>query len=68
AVCSEQECDRHVNEFFLLVLPCSSCATETIGGVAMPYVPTEEAAGVPIVADVSSMYLSRPIDVTKFGV
>ncbi|MBS5977918.1 MAG: 3-phosphoserine/phosphohydroxythreonine transaminase [Actinomyces urogenitalis] len=44
------------------------CANETIGGVAMPYVPTEEAAGVPIVADVSSMYLSRPIDVTNFGV
>lgn len=44
------------------------CANETIGGVAMPYVPTEEAAGVPIVADMSSMYLSRPIDVEKFGV
>ena len=44
------------------------CANETIGGVAMPYVPTEEAAGVPIVADVSSMYLSRPIEVGEYGV
>ncbi len=44
------------------------CANETIGGVTMPYVPTEEAAGVPIVADMSSMYLSRPVDVDAFGV
>lgn len=44
------------------------CANETIGGVAMPFVPTAEAGDVPIVADVSSMYLSRPIDVEKFGV
>ncbi|SPT54368.1 Phosphoserine aminotransferase [Actinomyces bovis] len=44
------------------------CANETIGGVTMPYVPTEEAAGLPLVADFSSMYLSRPIEVDKFGV
>lgn len=44
------------------------CANETIGGVAMPFVPTAEAGDVPIVADVSSMYLSRPIDVEQFGV
>ncbi|WP_194948894.1 3-phosphoserine/phosphohydroxythreonine transaminase [Actinomyces trachealis] len=44
------------------------CANETIGGVTMPYIPTEEAASVPLVADFSSMYLSRPVDVEKFGV
>ncbi|MEZ5459580.1 MAG: 3-phosphoserine/phosphohydroxythreonine transaminase [Steroidobacteraceae bacterium] len=39
---------------------------ETIGGVEFPYVP--DAGAVPIVADMSSTILSRPIDVTKFGV
>ncbi|MGH8137325.1 MAG: 3-phosphoserine/phosphohydroxythreonine transaminase [Steroidobacteraceae bacterium] len=38
---------------------------ETIGGVEFPYVP--ETAGVPLVADMSSTILSRPIDVAKFG-
>lgn len=38
---------------------------ETIGGVEFPYVP--ETAGVPLVADMSSNILSRPIDVSKFG-
>jgi phosphoserine aminotransferase len=38
---------------------------ETIGGVEFPYVP--ETAGVPLVADMSSNILSRPIDVTKFA-
>ncbi len=38
---------------------------ETIGGVEFPYVP--ETAGVPLVADMSSTILSRPIDVSKFG-
>jgi phosphoserine aminotransferase len=38
---------------------------ETIGGVEFPYVP--ETGGVPLVADMSSTILSRPIDVTKFG-
>ncbi|QQM67373.1 3-phosphoserine/phosphohydroxythreonine transaminase [Actinomyces weissii] len=44
------------------------CANETIGGVTMPYVPAAEAAGVPLVADFSSMYLSRPLEVESFGV
>lgn len=44
------------------------CANETIGGVAMPYVPVAEAGDVPLVADMSSMYLSRPFDVSQFGV
>lgn len=39
---------------------------ETIGGVEFPYVP--ETGDVPLVADMSSTILSRPIDVTKFGV
>jgi phosphoserine aminotransferase len=38
---------------------------ETIGGVEFGYVP--ETHGVPLVADMSSSILSRPIDVTKFG-
>jgi phosphoserine aminotransferase len=38
---------------------------ETIGGVEFGYVP--DVGGVPLVADMSSTILSRPIDVTKFG-
>ena len=38
---------------------------ETIGGVEFPYVP--ETGAVPLVADMSSTILSRPIDVAKFG-
>lgn len=38
---------------------------ETIGGVEFPYVP--ETGGVPLVADMSSTILSRPIDVARFG-
>jgi len=37
---------------------------ETIGGVEFGYVPTVEA---PLVADMSSTILSRPIDVSTFG-
>jgi phosphoserine aminotransferase len=39
---------------------------ETIGGVEFHFVP--DAGGVPLVADMSSTLLSRPIDVSKFGV
>jgi len=38
---------------------------ETIGGVEFGYVP--DAGDVPVVADMSSTILSRPIDVSKFG-
>jgi phosphoserine aminotransferase len=38
---------------------------ETIGGVEFPYVP--HTGAVPVVADMSSTILSRPIDVSKFG-
>jgi len=39
---------------------------ETIGGVEFHWVP--ETNGVPLVADLSSTILSRPIDVSKFGI
>ncbi len=38
---------------------------ETIGGVEFPFTPTSEA---PLVVDMSSTILSRPIDVSEFGV
>lgn len=38
---------------------------ETIGGVEFPYVP--DSGSVPLVADFSSTILSRPIDVSKYG-
>jgi len=41
------------------------CPNETIGGVEMFDVPTVDA---PLVADMSSTLLSRPIDVSRFGV
>jgi phosphoserine aminotransferase len=39
---------------------------ETIGGVEFPYIP--EAGDVPLVADMSSTILSRPVDVSRFGI
>ncbi len=39
---------------------------ETIVGVEFPYVP--DTGDVPLVADMSSTILSRPIDVSKYGV
>ena len=39
---------------------------ETIGGVEFDYIP--ETNGVPLVADMSSTILSRPIDVSKFAI
>ncbi len=41
-------------------------ANETIHGVEFPYIP--EAGEVTLVADMSSTLLSRPLDVTRFGV
>jgi len=38
---------------------------ETIGGVEFPYIP--DAGAAPLVADMSSTILSRPIDVSRFG-
>ncbi|MGQ0384165.1 MAG: aminotransferase class V-fold PLP-dependent enzyme, partial [Gammaproteobacteria bacterium] len=39
---------------------------ETIHGVEFPYIP--DAGQVPLVADMSSTILSRPLDVARFGV
>jgi phosphoserine aminotransferase len=39
---------------------------ETIGGVEFPYVP--DTGTVPLVADMSSSILSRPLDVSRFGI
>ena len=38
---------------------------ETIGGLEFPFIP--DSADVPLVADMSSNILSKPIDVSKFG-
>jgi phosphoserine aminotransferase len=38
---------------------------ETVGGVEFPYIP--ETGDVPLVADMSSTILSRPLEVGKFG-
>jgi len=40
------------------------CSNETIGGVEYHSIP---AVNVPLIADASSHFLSRPIDVSKFG-
>jgi phosphoserine aminotransferase len=41
------------------------CTNETIGGVEFHWVP--DTGTVPLVADMSSHILSRPLDVTKYG-
>lgn len=41
------------------------CANETIGGIEYHFVP--DTGEVPLVADVSSNIMSRPVDVSKFG-
>lgn len=41
------------------------CPNETIGGVEFHWTP--EVGGVPMVADMSSTILSRPVDVSKYG-
>jgi phosphoserine aminotransferase len=42
------------------------CSNETIGGVEYHWTP--EVGDAPLVADMSSQILSRPIDVSKYGV
>ncbi|KAK3728567.1 hypothetical protein QZH41_011647 [Actinostola sp. cb2023] len=42
------------------------CANETVHGVEFDFIP--ETNGVPIVCDMSSNILSRPVDVSKYGV
>jgi phosphoserine aminotransferase len=41
------------------------CSNETIGGLEFHWVP--DTGAVPLVADASSHFLSRPLDVSKFG-
>jgi phosphoserine aminotransferase len=41
------------------------CSNETIGGVEYHFTP--EVGGVPLVADMSSDILSRPVDVARYG-
>ena len=41
------------------------CSNETIGGVE--YHEVVDVKGIPLVADASSHFLSRPVDVSKFG-
>lgn len=44
-------------------------SNETIGGVEFNWVPdlTKQSGDIPLVADMSSNFLSRPLDVTQFG-
>jgi phosphoserine aminotransferase len=41
------------------------CTNETIGGVEFHWTP--DTGGVPLVADMSSHFLSRPVDVSKYA-
>ncbi|XP_047342887.1 phosphoserine aminotransferase isoform X2 [Vespa velutina] len=41
------------------------CANETIHGVEWNYIP--ETNGVPLIADMSSNILTKPLDISKFG-
>ncbi len=58
---SQQELDLKPDAAYLHFTP-----NETIGGVEFPYLP--ESGDVPLVADMSSTILSRPIDVSKYGI
>ncbi|KAG0254769.1 hypothetical protein BG011_005530 [Mortierella polycephala] len=44
------------------------CDNETVNGVEFPFVPSMHDPAVPLVCDMSSNILSRPVDVSKFGV
>jgi phosphoserine aminotransferase len=56
----QRELDLNANAAYVHYTP-----NETIGGVEFGYIP--ETGGVPLVADMSSSVLSRPVDVSKFG-
>lgn len=43
------------------------CDNETVYGVEFEEFPFEKYAGIPIVADMSSNFLSKTLDITKFG-
>ncbi|KAF9357991.1 hypothetical protein BGX34_009120 [Mortierella sp. NVP85] len=44
------------------------CDNETVNGVEFPNVPSMHDPAVPLVCDMSSNILSRPVDVSKFGI
>ncbi len=60
----QDELQLHDDAAYLHYIP-----NETIGGLEFPYVPQPSSLSgeVPLVADFSSTILSRPIDVSKFG-
>lgn len=57
---AQAEWKRSANAAYLHYTP-----NETIGGVEFPFIPDGD---VPLVADFSSTILSRPLDVSRFGV
>jgi phosphoserine aminotransferase len=57
---AQHELDLSANAAYLHYTP-----NETIEGVEFPYVPE---ASAPLVADMSSTILSRPIDVSRYGI
>jgi phosphoserine aminotransferase len=59
AVPGEDSWQRSANAAYLHYTP-----NETISGVAFPFVPSSSA---PLVADFSSLLLSEPLDVSRFG-
>jgi phosphoserine aminotransferase len=44
------------------------CHNETVHGVEAPYIPHCSAASVPVIADMSSSFMSRPVDVAAHAV
>ncbi len=42
------------------------CSNETINGIEFSYIP--DTGSIPLAADMSSHFLSRPVDVARFGV
>ncbi|MEJ2344420.1 MAG: 3-phosphoserine/phosphohydroxythreonine transaminase [Gammaproteobacteria bacterium] len=58
---AEDELDLNPDAAYVHYTP-----NETIGGVEFPYVP--DTGSVPLVADMSSTILSRPLDMSRFGV
>lgn len=66
---AEEKFTRAPTQQELVLTECAAYVhytpNETIEGVEFPYVP--ETADKPLVADMSSTLLSRPIDVSRFG-
>ncbi len=61
-LCVPQQADLQVNPNSAYV---HYCPNETISGLAVDYVP--DSGDVPLIADMSSVILSEPIDVSRFG-